>query len=91
MNKSIKKNRMIFLAILAALETILSVFLFISFAANVIWPEKTRAAAGVAKILSYEGRLTDSSGNPLGGTGTTYCFAFSIFEDAAFSANTLGY
>lgn len=63
-----------------AIEAILSVIVYISFAAHFIWPETTRAAAGVSSMLSYEGRLTDTSGNPLGGTGTQYCFRFSIYD-----------
>ncbi len=63
-----------------AIEAILSVIVYISFAAHFIWPDTTRAAAGVSSMLSYEGRLTDTSGNPLGGTGTQYCFRFSIYD-----------
>lgn len=36
--------------------------------------------AGVAKPLSYQGRLTDANGSPLGGTGTTYCMRFSVWD-----------
>jgi len=67
-------------------EVVLSIFLYISLAAHTIWPEKVgQAAVGVAQVLSYEGRLTDTSGNALGGTGTQYCFRFAIYD-----ANTAG-
>jgi hypothetical protein len=62
---------------------VLSVFLYVSFAAHLVWPDLSRAAAGVSPYLSYEGRLTDSSGNPLGGTGEPYCFRFSIYDSTS--------
>lgn len=68
------------LPLVIVVEAALSFFLYISFAAHTLWPEETRAAAGIASVLSYEGRLMDASGNPLGGTGTAYCFRFSIYD-----------
>lgn len=58
----------------------ISILLMVVFVGQNFIPEKANAVAGVSNYLSYQGRLTDTSGNPLGGAGTNYCFSFSIFD-----------
>ncbi|HTP57010.1 MAG TPA: hypothetical protein VMJ72_01885, partial [Candidatus Paceibacterota bacterium] len=38
------------------------------------------AHAAAPEILSFQGRLTDASGNLVGGNGTNYYFKFAIFN-----------
>ena len=62
-----------------------SVFLFLCVISVLTFSVAGRAhaAAGVPTILSYQGRLTDGSGNLVGtASGTTYYFKFSIWNVA---------
>lgn len=75
-----KARRGMAVFLVLAAEAVLSFFVYISLTAHVLWPEKSRAATGVASVLSYEGRLMDAAGTALGGTGEPYCFRFSIYD-----------
>ncbi len=55
--------------------------IFVAYAPGIAY-----AAAGVPKILNHQGRLMDSAGNLLGGSGTDYCFKFAIYDDATVGA-----
>ena len=56
-------------------------FLAGSFLIAFLLPHGASAASGVPQVISYQGRLLNSSGSLLGGTaGTTYYFKFSIWN-----------
>ncbi len=54
----------------------ISVLLSVSFRLNM-----AQSATGIPKILNYQGRLLDASGNLLGGSaGAAYCFTFALYD-----------
>jgi len=79
-NSRRRKYSSVTLLFLFGAEFLLSFVLYVSLAAHLLWPEQSQGVAGVPKLLSYEGRLTDASGDPLGGAGLDYCFRFSIYD-----------
>lgn len=79
--------RMLGMCIVVA-EIVLTVFLTVSIGAHIFFPDASFGATGSPQLLSYEGYLTDASGNPLGGTGTAYCFRFSIYDGANVGSGT---
>lgn len=74
--------------IVLTIEAIFTFFLYLSFAGRVFEMPEAKSAAGIPKLMSYQGVLTDSSGNRLGGTGTNYCLRYSIY-DAVSAGNKL--
>ena len=77
-----KPKAIVVMAFFTLIEYFLTTIFYISLSASIWYPEKTMAAMGVSKTLSYQGRLTDAADNPLGGSGTNYCFRFSLYNSS---------
>jgi hypothetical protein len=76
------KRRKVVLAVLTGIEATLTIGLALFIAITKLFSPSGEAATGVATKLSYQGRLTDTSGNALGGSGTNYCMRFAIYDTA---------
>ncbi|MFA6365161.1 MAG: hypothetical protein WCW78_02045 [Candidatus Paceibacterota bacterium] len=77
------KRSLAFFLFLGVLEMVFSFFLYFSLAGRIFAPHQSEAAPGIPNLISFQGRLTDTSGNPLGGTGTPYCFRYSVYDAQA--------
>ncbi|HUC01591.1 MAG TPA: hypothetical protein VMA75_01670 [Candidatus Paceibacterota bacterium] len=86
--KTVRRHSFGVAAVIIALEAVFSLLLYMSLAERVFVVNPVSATAGVPELVSYQGMLTDTSGNPLGGAGSVYCFRYSIW-DAATSGNQL--
>jgi hypothetical protein len=81
--KTIRKHGMWISAAVIATEMIFSVFLYISLAERTFVVLPAAASYGVPESIAYQGLLTDTSGNPLGGSGSVYCFRYSIWDSVS--------
>ncbi len=74
---------------IASLFSLHLLFLVILFSVFGVFTRDLEAAAGVPKIINFQGRLLDSSGNLLGGSGgTNYCYRFALFDDPVVGQGT---
>ncbi len=86
--KVAKRNGKLAVVMIVIAEAVFSFFLYLAIAGKIFAPLPAGAQPGVPDYISYQGRLTDTSGNPLGGAGSVYCFRYSIW-DAQTSGNQL--
>ncbi|MEO5635059.1 MAG: hypothetical protein ABIS26_02500, partial [Candidatus Paceibacterota bacterium] len=78
MNSSTKKlHETVITRAFFLLSFLIVVFLIFS----PLFSYRAEATAGVPKIINFQGRLMDSSGNLLGSSsGTNYCYRFSLWD-----------
>ena len=60
-----------------------SVLMLLAVTLVAILPCQYALSAGAPGYMGYQGRLSDSNGNLLGGTGSTYYFKFSLWNAAS--------
>jgi hypothetical protein len=64
-----------------------AILIFAVLIGTFLYPFRTDAA-GAPAVISYQGRLADSSGNLVGGSGTSYYFKFSLWTSSTVGAGS---